>query len=262
MKFGIKALAVTTVLGGTALVSTGCADNESVLFIVGVLALEDTDCKLTPEASATLRTRGVLDTSLRSGYTAGLLVGSQLTQRGNRDQLRTETARLSLRGAEVRLQTPDGATIAEYTTIGTGFVHPASGSEPGYGAIAADLIPPGAPVSPGLVVARVRVYGDTLGGQEIESNEYSFPIYVCSGCLVSYPVESADPDEGPGIYRCDLRSEEATVVSDQICALGQDIVVPCTLCAAQNPVCQDPCQNCSSSRDGLDCANSPPPVCP
>jgi hypothetical protein len=262
MKLGIKALALSTVLGGGALSSAGCAENESVLFIVGVLALEDTDCKLTPESSATLRTRGVLDLSLRNGYTAGLLVGSQLTQRGSRDQLRTETARLSLRGAEVSLETPDGGVLAEYTTIGTGFVDPAGGSEPGFGAIAADLIPPGAPLAPGLVVARVRVFGDTLGGQTIESNEYPFPIYVCSGCLVNYPVDAADTTQGPGIYVCALRSDEATVVEDKICALGQDVVVPCTICAAQSPVCQDPCQNCSSSRDGLDCTASPVPVCP
>jgi hypothetical protein len=111
------------------------------------------------------------------------------------------------------------------------------------------------------VVARVRVFGDTLGGQEIESNEYSFPIFVCEGCLVTYPVDAADPDQGPGVYLCELSSDEATVVPDQICALGQDVVVPCTICAAQSAVCQDPCQNCSSSREGLDCTNSPVPVC-
>jgi hypothetical protein len=252
---------VSAVLTG-ALSAAGCEENESMLFIVGVLALEDTDCKLTSQGSATLRTRGVLDVSLRSGYTAGLLVGSQLTQRGSRDQLRTETARLSLRGAEVTLETAAGEPIAEYTTIGTGFANPSAGSEPGFGAIAADLIPPGAPLAEGLVVARVRVFGDTLGGQEVESNEYSFPIYVCSGCLITYPGDAADMNQGAGVYLCAVRSDRATVTEDRVCALGQDIAVPCTICAAQSAVCLDPCQNCSTSVSGLDCSGSPTPACP
>src|SRR5687768_7912553 len=86
---GLRALALSTLVGGGALATLGCEDNESSLFIVGVLAIEETDCILTPEGNSLLRTSGVLDVSLRSSYTAGLLVGSQLTQRGSRDQLRT-----------------------------------------------------------------------------------------------------------------------------------------------------------------------------
>jgi hypothetical protein len=254
-------LALSAVLCGGGLTTLACEENESMLFIVGVLALEDNDCKLSADGGATLRTGGVLDLSLRGSYTAGLLVGSQLTQRGNRDQLRTETARLSLRGAEVALENASGGLLAEYTTIGTGFVDAAGGTEPGYGWIAVDLIPAGAPLGTGLVVARVRVFGQTLGGDEIESNEYSFPIQVCRGCLVSYPAEAADMSQGPGVYRCAVRSEESTS-EEQVCLVGQDLGIPCTRCAAQSAVCLDPCQNCSAAGSGLDCSGSPAPVCP
>jgi hypothetical protein len=259
---GLRALALSTLVGGGALAALGCEENESSLFIVGVLAIERSDCILTPEGTSILRTDGVLDLALRSSYTAGLLVGSQLTQRGSRDQLRTETARLSLRGAEVRLASSSGGVIAEYTTIGTGLVHPAGGAEPGYGVMSVDLIPAGAPIGPGLLVANIRVFGDTLGGDEIESNEFSFPIYVCNGCLVSYPAEAADMTQGPGVYLCAVRGEDTPVNEDQICNLGQDVGVPCSECAAHSAVCLDPCQNCSARSTGLDCSGSPVPTCP
>ena len=258
----MRGFVFSALIGAAGLSAVGCEENESMLFIVGVLAAEETDCIYSPEGTATLRTGGVLDISLRSSYRAGLLVGSQLTQRGNRDQLRTETARLSLYGAEVHLETAAGAPIAEYTTIGTGFVHPAGGTEPGFGAMVVDVIPAGAPVGPGLVLARIRVFGETLGGQEVESNEYSFPIQICTGCLISYPAEAADMTQGPGIYRCNIRGEEAPTTQEPVCHVGQDVSAPCTLCAAYSAVCEDPCQNCSAVGTGLNCSGSPAPVCP
>jgi hypothetical protein len=262
IRTGLRALVLSTLVGAGALAAQGCEDNESSLFIVGVLAIEKTDCILTHEGTSILRTSGVLDLSLRSSYTAGLLVGSQLTQRGSRDQLRTETARLSLRGAEVRLESSTGGVIAEYTTIGTGFVHPAGGAEPGYGWMSVDLIPAGAPIGQGLVVANVRVFGDTLGGAEIESNEYPFAIRVCHGCLVSYPAEAADMTQGPGVYLCAVRGDDTPVSEEQVCRIGQDVAVLCSDCAAQSAVCLDPCQNCSARSTGLDCSGSPVPNCP
>jgi hypothetical protein len=262
MKFGLKAAALSAIVGGGALSVSACADNESMLFIVGVLAVEETDCIGTPQAAATLRTGGVLDISLRSSYGVTLLVGSQLTTRGNRDQLRTETARLAMRGAEIHLETAEGAALAEFTTISSGFVHPASGTDPGYGAIAAELIPAGAPVAPGVVVARISVFGDTLGGEEVQSNEFVYPIQICNGCLVDYPAEASEENLGPGIYLCSLQTEAETIAADQVCRVGQDVRVPCTVCAAQSAVCRDPCQNCSTALGGVDCSGSPAPTCP
>src|SRR5690606_6186910 len=176
----LRAICAALPLALTAAAAPGCAENESQIFIVGVMKLESTDCILSPEADAPLLTGGVLDRALRNGYRGGLLIGSQLTQRGSREQLRTETARLAPRGAEIRLETVGGAPLAEYTTIGTGFVNPSSDTAPGYGAMAVDIVPAGAPVGDGLIVARIRVFGETLGGQDIESNEYFFPIEVCN----------------------------------------------------------------------------------
>jgi len=257
-----RAICAALPLALAAAAAPGCAENESQLFIVGVMKLEASDCILDPDADAPLLTGGVLDRALRNGYRGGLLIGSQLTERGSREQLRTETARLTLRGAEVRLETVGGAALAEYTTVGTGFANPSSDTEPGYGAMAVDIVPAGAPLSDGLILARIRVFGETLGGQEIESNEYFFPIEVCNGCLISYPIEAAAEDLAPGEpFRCSQTPVEAGSIAQQpVCVVGQDVTVPCTTCSASTPACADPCQNCWA-RPFLDCSGRPEPSC-
>ncbi|MCA9537893.1 MAG: hypothetical protein KC620_03330 [Myxococcales bacterium] len=37
------------------------------------------------------------------------------------------------------------------------------------------------------IIARIRMKGETLDGKTVESNEFLFPIEICSGCLISYP---------------------------------------------------------------------------
>lgn len=198
-----------------SLVAPACQDNESIVFIMGVMDIKSNDCTATPEAAARLQASGIVDLTLRSSYKAVLLVGSQLTQRGSREQLRTETARLRIEGAEVELDDANGTPLNlgsaanPFSVISTGFAHPAAGTEPGYGSVFVDLIPGSvsASVRNGVVLAKVRVFGTTLGDQEIESGEFTFPIQVCRGCLISYP-----PTTGPvGRVECSPSADEAEV---------------------------------------------------
>jgi hypothetical protein len=245
-----------SVLGASVLcglVAPGCEENESMLFVIGVLATETTNCVAKPESEATRYFSGVLDIALAGnrGYSAALMVGSQLTQRGSRDQLRTETARLRLEGAVVRLtdsqDNPLAISRSDFTVVGTGIVDPSAGTEPGLGAVSIEAIPgslshevAAALGGDGIVIARMRVFGTTLGGQEIESGEYEFPIHVCSGCLVSYPSANLVPGAA-GEPEC---SGPAAAASATVCRLGQDQVAPCTSCNALE-VCRLPCTNCS-----------------
>jgi hypothetical protein len=217
-----------------ALASTGlagCADNDSGLYVRGVLAIQAPDCVATADPSAAHLLGGVYDISIRGnlGYTAALLVGNQLVRRGDRDQLRTETSRVSLEGAEVTLLTETGSSITEFTVPGTGFVDPGTSDEPGYGVMAAMLIPPGVGSDGTRIVVEVRVFGTTLGGDEIESATLTFPITVCSGCLVTYPVEAIDPITG----QCVLIDGQDP--PDPPCRPGQDDPVDCRLLGAQAP---------------------------
>jgi hypothetical protein len=246
-----NSLSVLGIAALCGLVTPGCEDNASMLFIKGVLAIETTNCVAKPESAGTLRAFGSLDTSLANGYVAALLVGSQLTQRGSREQLRTETARLSLEGAEVTLNDASGnpldiGTNNPFTTLGTGFVDPASGTSPGFGAIFVDVIPAGvmggvstALGGRGVVQAKIRVFGTTLGGQDIESGDYTFSIEVCNGCLIEYA--NVDDTSGAGDFTCTGPAQSSTKV---VCSLGQDQVTPCSLCAGAYDVCLNPCSNC------------------
>lgn len=256
-----NSLSVLGVTGLCTLAAAGCEDNESMLFIVGVLAVETTNCVAKPERGATLRAGGTLDTALASSYRAALLVGSQLTQRGSREQLRTETARLSLEGAEVTLTDAGGTPLNlgdgvgnPFSTLGTGFVDPAGGTDPGFGVIFVDVVP--AVIQPsvsaalehgdGIVVAKIRAFGSTLGGQDVESGEYTFPLRICDGCLINYP-NTANSAMGGEDYVC--QSTAPAAATSTVCFFGQDAIVPCTQCSGSSYVCAHPCANCSIRAD-------------
>jgi hypothetical protein len=219
---------------GLAVSAVGCVPNESSLFVQGVLALESGDCTASPDPGARMLANGVMDTLLTRRYEAALLVGNQMVPRGSADQIRTETARVSLRGAEVRVSDTLGNNLDEFSVDGTGFVDPASGTSPGYGVLFATLIPQPTGLDDN-VIATVKVFGRTLGGREMESGELAFPIHICSGCLISYPTD-ADDTAQPG-YQCTRAADSAL---DQPCFFGQDELVDCRLCASSIPECQSP----------------------
>lgn len=243
-------------LSGAALPS--CATNDSMMFIIGVYARRLGACEATPEAEAPLWDRGVMDRSFASEYRASLLIGNQLTQRGSRDRLRTETSRVSLKGAEITLESVDGRQLLEpFSAIATGFVDAASGTEPGLAIMSATLVPSKAArqLPDGVVVARVRAFGTTLGGEDVESNELAFPIELCTGCLVTYPASARDLTADGAGYQCKLGEDDAVAAdSDLPCTVGLDLPVPCTYCSGISAVCQSPENNCYYTPDGPDCA--------
>lgn len=232
--------AALLMLGGSAL-TVGCVDNDSSMFLVGVVALDAANCTPKADTTALFLAEGTLDVAFASSYTGAVLVGNQLTARGSREQLRTETSRVSLKGAEVTLTTVDGKVIRTYSTIGTGFVDASGGDTPGYGTMAVNMLPSqlsadAAVRAAGVVVAKVRVFGDTLGGVAVTSSELDFPIRVCEGCLVRYSASSIDPTDPP---KCKIATDATTDVVNP-CVLGQDAVIDCTLCSASYDVCRDP----------------------
>ena len=241
----LSALLLT--LGSFALVP-GCAENNSSLFVEGVMKLNPTTCSAKPDNTAVLLAGGVLDVAFRTNYTAFVLVGNQLTERGSREQLRTETSRVALRGAEVTLTTLDGKTLGNYSTVGTGFVNASAGDVPAYAAVSVDIIPSAlgssdAVLNARTVLAKIRVFGDTLGNIAVTSSELDFPIRICKGCLVGYPTEAADPASGGGMYKCSTAASTTTSTEPPPCLFGQDDSFPCTLCSATSKVCLDPTQN-------------------
>jgi hypothetical protein len=225
----------------------GCADNESSLFVRSVMKNSPPECTVQSDPTAVMLLGGTMDVALTDTYRAALLIGNQLVRRGSRDNLRTETARIALKGAEVRLQNSGGQQLSNgaFTVGGTGFVDPGSGDEPGYGVMFVPLVPPSVQPQAGTVItARVKVFGDTLGGTEITSNELSFPIAVCYGCLVDFPP-AADDATVTG-YQCNNAStgtsaSTAPSADTAPCWMGQDDPVDCRFCVNTLPdVCTSP----------------------
>jgi hypothetical protein len=235
-------------INGTALLFTlalglgafGCADNESSLFIEGVLNISSSDCVARPDAEAEFISRGVLDTAFAEGYVAAVQVGNQVTQQGNREKLRTETSRIHLEGVTGSVFDVQGGEH-EFEAIGTGFVHPAAGTEPGLAAmfvnlVNADNIDEIAAAGDGQMVVRFRVFGRTLGGKEIESGDFDYPIEICEGCLIDYPIAA---NTGTATdYECGADAPESQEVN--VCHYGQDQRFPCTACSTVLDVCFDP----------------------
>jgi hypothetical protein len=245
------------VVASSVLCGPGCADNESTIFIRQVNIPISSGSGCTVEASPTnpFITRGLLDIAFRNQYVATLLVGNQLVPRGSATQARTETARVAIQGSVVHAV--DNATgeivFGPKTVPGSGFIDPATGSNASYGLTDTVLfgIDPTSAASTDFdqrvraggghsVTAFVRVFGRTLGGMDVESGEWQFPVSVCYGCLVSYPPDASNP--GLGMPNCDAPVATGTTL-DTPCAIGQDSSVDCRLCRqvlGAAPICEPP----------------------
>jgi hypothetical protein len=218
---------------GSLLGSTACTDYETGFFILGTAALEAPQCGVTAEANATRLLDGALDVGLKLEYEATLLVGNQLTPRGDKENLRTETQVTTIFGAEIQLLNDTGELDTEFTVATSGVIIPSAAEEPGFGAVNVVLIPgtSGAALAADITdprerrtrVAKVKVFGETIGGIEVESAEYTFVITVCEGCLVDFPVEALASDGS-----CTMAGDQLPV---EPCRPGQDNDLDCRLCS-------------------------------
>ncbi len=233
-----------------------CATNDSMMYIVGVAARQAGACAVKADLEGTILAKGTMDRLLASEYTAALLVGNQLTQRGSRERLRTETSKIALKGAEVRLENTQGTELVPaFSAIGTGFVDASEGVDAAPAVMFATLIPASiaGSLTPGTVVSKVRVFGTTLGGEDVESAELLFPIQVCDGCLVSFPASARDLTATGDTYQCLLASDESTAAANSDeplpCELGIDLPAPCTACSGLYDFCRRPDKNCAYHPD-------------
>ncbi|MRG94574.1 hypothetical protein [Polyangium spumosum] len=222
---------LTTLLALGAVLGPGCAENESSLFVRGVLKFDEDTCEIDADPSSPVLLRGVLDVAFATEYSAALLVGNQMVRRGNAATLRTETSRVVFESADVHTFDAAGNELGAFTAPATGFVDPSTGAEPGFGFAHVVLVDSGSSAAalgdsntPVEVVARVIVRGHTLGGEEAATGEFQWPIDICRGCLVFFPPEADDPTiAGPD---CMNRTDGPT----SACRIGMDGFVDCRVC--------------------------------
>lgn len=195
----LLALALLTASGG--LLVSACADNESSLYIRGSKAATDESGVIECSADGTFQGNGVVDFAVGTptDFTATLVVGNQIVQRGDPDLLRTETSRVQMYEARVRVVDVSGNPLtysngdsAAYSIPISGVVDASVDSSGGFGCANVPLLDGGTLQSlrssltktqpSAYAIANVIIKGRTLGGQEVETGEWSFPITVCMGC--------------------------------------------------------------------------------
>jgi hypothetical protein len=239
-------------VGSSAVTLTpACAENDRSIFVRHVMAppqnRQGGTCAYTADENQPPLFEGVLDAALSRNYIARLLVGSQLVPRANPNDTRAESNRTHLNGAIVKVTDVSGNVINEFTSLGSGFVQPGQGDNASFGIISVTLLD-NATVdklgvtrnAPKLVIANVKVFGKTLGGVDVESGEFQYPIRVCAGCLISFTTGD-DPTTEPIDCPAAATTTPGTGTNTQTqepCIFGQDERVPCELCRDRFEVCR------------------------
>lgn len=223
---------------GLSTVAPGCTEqSQSMLYVRQVQGLLAPQCTVDNSPDSISIASGTLDVAFRTEYLATLLVGSQLVARGAPELSRTETSAVQIRSAVVRVEDSQGAQLSAYTIPVTGFIDASRAGAASFGLVAVQLIDTkaakaaGTEKGPRRLFSRVKILGETLGGAEVESAEFGFPITVCSGCLVGFPADSDNPDTDA--LDCDA---SGTNVKAAQCYFGQDAAIDCRQCRG-NPLC-------------------------
>jgi hypothetical protein len=195
---------------------------------------------------------GVLDveavSSFNNAYFAEFLMGNQLIQQQNTDLLMTETSRIIIQGAVVTITGADGNAIpggtSSFTSLTSGEIDPSAGETPGFAAASLEIVDPTTvqalrnalkPFDEELIVTYVKAFGQTLGGDHVESNTFEFPIYACRGCLIQYEGAAVSITLASGMMEAaptpNCCGPIPTTLTMKGCFLGQDTgTVDCHLC--------------------------------
>lgn len=239
---------------GVAAMGSACSVEESSMLVVGNAFLQD-DCVAQPNLEGPFLARGTLDVSIRSQYIMFPVLQNQL---GPSEQVRIQAAgagagqgsglddvliegnTIILNEAEVEFELPPGVaglpSNIRIPTSGTVFPQGVSSAgieliSPNFGQGLAGVVGAGTTLT---VLVKVRFFGVTASGTEVESAEFSYPLDICNGCLIAYAPGSLFPTDGNRLT-CDPLDQPATVEEvpeepEPPCIIGQDQPVDCRLC--------------------------------
>lgn len=244
----MRGVITATALLAALLAAAACVDNEESFYIehVKVVAAPPGCESNSGDAKAA---SGLMDLALAESYFTYYYVTNGTMVRKEHDNLRAEANGVLIDGMEVYVVSTDGGLVggSEYyefqmylapdsSDIAPGYVIPAAvvqtladglGCTPAAD-LAMDVFGPGTSGVPelesgffqdildaieedaGSVYSVVRFLGHTQGGNELETNEYSFLVQLCCNCLVNwqncatgYGAFCEEPDEyescNPGV---------------------------------------------------------------
>lgn len=161
--------------------AAGCvSDNtQNASLVLRKNQAPNADCTLSGEDSGSFIARGVIDVSLANqGYVLTPLLQLRTVAFDMADPLQRA---VSLGGAEIAIEGAD-----PFTQRFAGIIEPQQSFSVSFIAVPDEVVDSvGAGLAPGdveQVVAEIRVFGD-LGGGEIESNRFDYPVDICNECL-------------------------------------------------------------------------------
>ena len=247
----------------TAALSLGaCVPDGSnqFLYILGNTQVTN-DCSFTATSTGPFRARGTLDVLLTDQYQFSASVQNampstiSLQDRALSDP-RLEGNIIQLERLEVKYEYPqDPAIFQELENtdathsdfLGTTILADSVGAlnipliKPGLAQKMFDTLPPRDETNPSptvTLVTKITMFGAMLDGTPVETDEFLFPIDVCKGCLLFFPL---DAKLGAGNPNC--RNEENRVSLNNRCQLGQDRDVDCRICRELKPIAlQNQCE--------------------
>lgn len=225
-----------------------CTDNDQSLFIRGALLpsanRQNGACIYTDDPQQPIIFAGAVDLGLRNQYEGTFIVGNQLIPRGDPLAVRAESSRAHINGGIVRITRPDGTLIREFTAAATGFADPQNNNAPDFGVMSMVVLdaPTAVLIRQSLaeerdrqnprprlrdlsvqVIANIKVIGKTLGGTDLESAEFSYPINVCVGCFVAGFTADVNDTTNPRQPNCLKAPTSVTPAGTvQPCKAGQD----------------------------------------
>lgn len=199
----------------TALLVIGCADQgDEGMTVVNNTAVSGATCSLSGDASQPFMSHGTINAFSPNGYTLTPLIQSRVTAStspggGSAVMTTPDTLQrtIQLRGADVRLTlkaisveqngaynvTQPEANVGEFGVLFSGSLPPGGTVNVGFEVITpaqlrsiigmAGVDPATASIN-AEVLAEVTIRGD-LGGSEIESSPFYYPISVCNDCVVN-----------------------------------------------------------------------------
>jgi hypothetical protein len=231
-----------------------CAENDQTLFIRAALAPATTRtgglCVYTDDPAQPFMSSATLDIGLTDSYFAFLMVANQLIPRGDPQNNRAESNRVHLNGAVVKINDANGGSVREFTSFASSFLDPQNNNTPDFSPIGLTIFDaPTRDIIAGELPTRaqrktllitIKVFGITTGGKDVESGDFTLPMEVCNGCLVSF-VDANDPAD---LVQPNCKKPLAATSGTQSlgpCHIGQDIPLPCQSCIGLNPRC-DPAQ--------------------
>ncbi len=246
-------IAGTMLLGLTGAMTSACSDNFTSVIIHAVLAPPTATggtCLYSADPSQPVVTSGVMDVAFTQLYSPSILVGNQMLTRASRDNVRTETNRVLIKGVIAKVTGSNGEQLSNFTRLASVVIDPTNSADTTYQAMSVTVVDATAvkAIAKDLRIGEVRrvvttfkLYGETLGHTEVESNEYEFPVDICYGCLVAFPPESEDAAarKATGKRNCDGGNAAAGAASTLLtpCVGGQDQPADCRLCVSSNDIC-------------------------